>query len=132
MKERCILNYIVVRTRILDAQHRPVKKMHAVPDELGVGMNYLHGIELVKNLSLWPVELDVDSSLQSSSQVRYVQTAADNKWYFKTALLPNRGFSEQYALMECRKRVSGREEVSSNFLTDSGYTDSLSLPIEIE
>jgi hypothetical protein len=132
MQERCVLNFIVVRNRILDAQHRPVRKIHAFPDGSGHSTQYIHGIELVKNLSLWPVEVNVRSLLQTEVQLRYVQTAAATEWEFKTALLPNRGYSEQYALLECVKKTSGQEEVSSNFQTDGGYADDLALRIEIE
>ncbi len=99
MKEHCVLNFIVVRSRVLDAQHRPVRRIHAVANQTAEGIKYLHGIELLKNLSLWPVELDVRSSIQTRTQVRYVQTTAENEWAFKATLLPNRGFPEQYALL---------------------------------
>ena len=131
MQERCVLNCIVVRSQMLDARHQPVKKLHVVID-LVKPTQYLHAIELVKNLSLWPIRVSVRSELQAPSHVKYVRTTADNEWVFETSLLPNRGFSEQTALMEFKREGSGREEVSTVLLTDSGYTDNLSLPIEFE
>jgi hypothetical protein len=131
MQERCVLNCIVVRTQMLDAQHQPVKKLHVVIDLVNP-IRYLHAIELVKNLSLWPVRVSVRSELQVPSQVRYVRTAGENEWVFETSLSPNRGLSEQTALMEFKQEGAGREDVSTIFLTDSGFTDNLVLPIDFE
>lgn len=124
IRERCVLNYVHVRSSVLDAKHELVETVH--PEA-----NYLHAILLMRNLSIWPAEVVVRSTIQGANQISYMGKGTPREWEFRASLPPNRGAAEEYCLLSCARRESGREEFTTTFLSDAGYSDNLSIEVEI-
>jgi hypothetical protein len=123
-RREVMLNSILVRIDSLDASHECVDEFHPAS-------NYLHAVELVKNNGLWPVDLVVQSSLQSQQQLAYLRTGGPQKWEFSATVLPDGGFPEQTALVDCVAKVSGREEITTIFTTDTGFRDRMAIEVRI-
>ena len=124
MKEQFILNFVLARSRLLNVKGEEVGTLHPP-------LGYQHGLELVRNLSLWPVEIQVKSSIQKRDQVHY-NGADPGSWQFEAVLLPNHGSGEQFAPLECSAKTSGRDEIFSEFVAGGGYKDTLTLEVKIE
>ncbi len=125
IRREVILNCILVQSGTLDPSHRFVDVFHPAS-------NYLHAVELVKNNGLWPLEVVVQSTLQTQQQLSYLRTGAPQKWEFSATVLPDGGFPEQAALLDCVAKTSGREEVTTTFTADTGFKDRLSIEVRIK
>jgi hypothetical protein len=124
MRERFVFNCILARSRVVDIQGGSVRKLH--PDT-----NYLHGVELVYNYSLWPLEVVVRSSVRDRDKLRYLGVLADD-WELVIPMNPNHSSGEKQATLECRKGANGGSELLTTLSTDGGFTDTLGLEVDIE
>lgn len=115
-RREVMLNSLLVRIDTLDASHNSVDEFHP-------SLNYLHAVELVRNNGLWPVEVAVQSTLRTQQQLAYLRTGSAQKWDFSATVLPDSGFPEQNALVDCVARVSGKEEITTTFTSDTGFRD---------
>ena len=123
-RREVMLNAILVRIDSLNASHQCVDEFHPAT-------NYLHAVELVKNNGLWPIEVVVQSTLQTEQQLAYLRTGTPQKWNFSATVFPDGGFPEQTALLDCIAKVSGKEEIMTTFTTDTGYRDRMAIEVRI-
>jgi hypothetical protein len=123
MEERFVFNAVLARSRVVDKGGDQVKNLK--PET-----NYNHGLELVRNLSLWPLEITVRSCTQDKARLRYLGVPGED-WEFIAQLNPNHGSGERVVTIECLKGASGQCEIVSNFSTDGGYQDVLGLGVRI-
>jgi hypothetical protein len=124
-RRQVMLNSLLVQIDTLDPRHNSVEEFHT-------NSNYLHSVEVVKNNGLWPVEILVRSTLPTPDQLSYLRTGASQKWEFSASVLPDGSFTEQSALVDCLARVSGKEQITTTFNSDSGFLDRMTIEVRIK
>jgi hypothetical protein len=121
--ERLVLNTVHVKNRILDPQGGTITTLCA-------GETYGHVVELVRNYAIWPVTVQVESSLADGHQLSF--QFDPTKWEFSAELLPNHGLGPRTEVLYCKGRVSGKDELLTKFTCNSGHADTMTLEINIE
>jgi len=48
------------------------------------------------------------------------------------SVAPDTGFPEQAALLDCIAKISGREEITTTFTTDTGFRDRMAIQVRIK
>jgi hypothetical protein len=121
--ERLVLNTVHIKNRVLGSEGSTITTLSA-------GGTYGHSVELLRNYAIWPVIIQVESSLADSQQLSF--QLAPNKWEFSAELLPNHGLGPRTEVLYCRQRVSGKDEIFTKFTCNSGHADTMTLGINIE
>jgi len=119
------MNSVLVRDRIL------IQNSDRVASVLMCGVSYGHNINFVRNMALWPLELEVRTTIKNENQLTYLETGRYNEWIFEVSLQPFHG-DARTAVLLCMKKESGVDEVFTTIISDSGYEDKVSLEIVIE
>jgi hypothetical protein len=124
-KEQFVMNTVLVRSRIL------FEKSDKVASTLHPGFAYGHNIEFVRNMALWPLELQVHTKIKNEDQLRYLNTNSGWEWGFEVSLPPYHG-DQRTAVVDCLNNISGTDDLFTSILSNAGYRDTVSIQIEIE
>lgn len=129
ISEHTLLGFLPTRVRIVDAEHRPI-------DAVQVGKQFLHEVEVIINLYPGTVEGEILSDLGSMNQLRFVHENRAGKgfgssWKFHIKLDPEQGAEEEFRLVECHTKTSGRAAIKTDLETETHYKDTIGLQISI-
>ena len=130
LSSKFVLNCTLAQTRVLKlVSSKSVRSL--VSKSSGGQGSYGHGVELVRNLALWPVLVRVESSL-AEGQLCYKDTPEPHKWLIEITIQPNRGSREIVGLLECEKKLSGRDGILVTFSNQRGDADSVFLEVMVD
>ena len=121
--DRLMLNAVHVKNSVLGSDGK-------ITNTLKPGDTYGHTVEMVRNYAIWPIKVDVQSTITSSEQISFQSNP--RRWDFVGELLPNHGLGPRTEIIYCRSRTSGKEEILTRFTLSSGHTDTMTLEIEVE
>ncbi|HXM63911.1 MAG TPA: hypothetical protein VN950_23825 [Terriglobales bacterium] len=129
ISKHTLLGYLPTRVRIVDAEHRPINAVQ-------VGKQFLHGVEIITNLYPGTVQGEILSDLGSTNQLRFVHGSRAGKgfgssWKFHVKLDPEQGAEEEFRLVECHTKTSGRAAIKTDLETDTHDKDTIGLEVNI-
>jgi len=129
VSERTLLGFLPTKVRIVDAEHRTINAVR-------VGKQFLHGVEVITNLFPGHIEGEISSDLGSTNQLRFVLGDRNKKgfsssWKFPITLDPEQGAEEEFRLVECHAKTSGKAAIKTDLETDTHDKDTIGLEVGI-
>lgn len=120
-----LFDAILVRIRVCDSQQRDQRKLR--PESL-----YLHGVELVRNYSLWPYNVSVSSESVNAKQLKFILDGARvPSWQYSAVLYPDAGDGERQAVVECGRRSATKASLVTTLSISPSDREALCVELRI-
>jgi hypothetical protein len=100
--------------------------------ELRPGSTYGHCIGIGVNQALWPLDLNIVTGVQDPEQLSFVQSGVPKpNWGFRVIVYPNHSQGERSAILQCFRRNSDRDLLTTTVSMGASYLDTLSLEVKL-
>lgn len=122
VKAKIVVGALLMKTRVLNSNSEPTKI-------LDQGEAYGFGVELVRNIGLWPLNVDILSRVSDMAIISFGD--GQDIWHERAEVLPYRGRSEMVELLNCHSSNANSAFIRTTVSLVSGDNDTTTLELQI-